>query len=367
MNLGIEDSVEVLFHMEGRKNMGRICSAILIIALAMGLCACGQSTESTWKEQYDLGVRYLSEGNYEEAVIAFTAAIEIDSKRPEAYVGRGDAYYDQSLLSEDDQNAQGLLAMALADYEQALKLGDSGIQSKLEEIQDALQSLQIKLEAQTLLQALFEHFETNDLDGAKALMRTETYQAMSAAAGDGYFCFDGGDGMVIAVYPNDYYYYGGWDNGMRSGSGLWIRAVYKEDSGWESESYEGMWELDRPNGEGTILSIMYEDSLQLEPGETTSIRTEIRGTFLNGLYHGTIYETWYMNDGDVHTWTPITAIDGIYQPLSSVPAEIESRDYYQDNIGRGEFLVAVDQENPFTDFWDSGSVHRVFGFEGDKK
>lgn len=36
----------------------------------------GTDTTLTWQEQYDLGLRYLSEGNYEEAIIAFTAAIE---------------------------------------------------------------------------------------------------------------------------------------------------------------------------------------------------------------------------------------------------------------------------------------------------
>lgn len=66
----------------------------LFLALALVLCACGQKAENatTWQEQYDLGVRYLSEGNYEEAVISFTAAIEIDSKRSEAYIGLSDAY-----------------------------------------------------------------------------------------------------------------------------------------------------------------------------------------------------------------------------------------------------------------------------------
>ena len=98
--------------------MGRICSAILIIALALGLCACGQSTESTWKEQYDLGVRYLSEGNYEEAVIAFTAAIEIDAKRPEGFIGRGDAY---ALSGDTEDN----LSAALADYETAIALDET--------------------------------------------------------------------------------------------------------------------------------------------------------------------------------------------------------------------------------------------------
>lgn len=70
--------------------MRRICSWFLTIVLVLGLCACGQQGGGAggddWQSQYDLGVRYLSEGNYEEAVIAFTAAIEIDPNRPEAYV-----------------------------------------------------------------------------------------------------------------------------------------------------------------------------------------------------------------------------------------------------------------------------------------
>ena len=73
--------------------MKRTVSLLLALVLLLTLCGCGKKDGgASWQEQYDLGVRYLSEGNYEEAVIAFTAAIEIDPKRPEAYVGRGDAY-----------------------------------------------------------------------------------------------------------------------------------------------------------------------------------------------------------------------------------------------------------------------------------
>ena len=343
----------------------RILNLLVLCALLVGLSACGQSAEAQWQEQYDLGVRYLSEGNYEEAIIAFTAAIEIDPKRAEAFVGRGDAYYGISLLGEDDQSVQSLLGKALEDYEQALALGASDTQSKIDAIQEAVQSLQVKQDAQVLLQALFECFEADELDEAKALMRSETYQVMSAATGDGCFYFDGGNGEVVAVYPDNHYYYGDWRDGMRSGTGLWIRAVFEDESNLESETYKGAWDLDLPNGEGTIISIMYEDDLQLAEGQTTSVRTEIRGTFLNGLYHGTIYETWYMNDGSVHTWTPITAINGIFQPLSSVPIEIESRDYYQNHIANEAFPVAIDQNN--TELWDSGFANFVFGFEEDDK
>ena len=92
--------------------MRRICSWILTIALMLGLCACGQSAEAKWQEQYDLGMRYLSEGNYEEAIIAFTAAIEIDPKRPEGFIGRGDAY----ALSGDTEDNLSAAQVLYTEY-----------------------------------------------------------------------------------------------------------------------------------------------------------------------------------------------------------------------------------------------------------
>ena len=98
--------------------MKRICSWLLTLALVLGLCACGQSAQAKWQEQYDLGTRYLSEGNYEEAIIAFTAAIDIDPKRPAGFVGRGDAY---ALSGDTEDN----LSAAQADYEAAIALDET--------------------------------------------------------------------------------------------------------------------------------------------------------------------------------------------------------------------------------------------------
>ena len=82
--------------------------SILAFLLVL-LTACGQSAP-TWQEQYDLGVRYLSEGNYEEAIIAFTAAIEIDPKHAEAYLDLADIYTEQS----DVEKAVEVLKDAIA-------------------------------------------------------------------------------------------------------------------------------------------------------------------------------------------------------------------------------------------------------------
>lgn len=71
------------------KGKAAILSMLCVSLLILASCA---SKVSAWQEQYDLGVRYLEDGNYEEAVIAFTAAIEIDEKMSEAYIGLADAY-----------------------------------------------------------------------------------------------------------------------------------------------------------------------------------------------------------------------------------------------------------------------------------
>lgn len=63
----------------------------VVVMLLLTLLGC-KSTAARWQEQYDLGVRYLSNGEYEEAVIAFNAAIEIDPMQADAYLNLANAY-----------------------------------------------------------------------------------------------------------------------------------------------------------------------------------------------------------------------------------------------------------------------------------
>ena len=69
--------------------MKRIKMMCFLLALLGLLSACSahsvdaeEQSTPTWQSRYDLGVRYLSDGRYEEAILAFTAAIEIDPKNP---------------------------------------------------------------------------------------------------------------------------------------------------------------------------------------------------------------------------------------------------------------------------------------------
>lgn len=103
--------------LERRKHMRCALLTVLALYLTLSLCACGASN-STWQEQYDLGVRYLSDGNYEEAIIAFTAVIEIDPKNIDSFLGRASAYIGSG---ETEEN----LAAALADYQSVLEFDDT--------------------------------------------------------------------------------------------------------------------------------------------------------------------------------------------------------------------------------------------------
>ena len=94
--------------------MKRIDLQCLLLALLCLLCACSaqpkmeiEDAVPSWRTQYDLGVRYLSEGNYKEAILAFEAAIEIDPKQPKLYLTLAQAYeqiedYENTLRTLED-------------------------------------------------------------------------------------------------------------------------------------------------------------------------------------------------------------------------------------------------------------------------
>ena len=70
--------------------------------------------------------KYLTDGNYEEAILAFTAAIDIDPKQALAYVGRGDAYMAGiDLDAELSGDAWDACDRAVADYLAALDLDET--------------------------------------------------------------------------------------------------------------------------------------------------------------------------------------------------------------------------------------------------
>lgn len=71
-------------------------SLLPLCLMMLSISGCKGSPISTWKEQYDLGVRYLNEGNYEEAILAFQESIDIEPQRYEGWQGLAETYIAQN-------------------------------------------------------------------------------------------------------------------------------------------------------------------------------------------------------------------------------------------------------------------------------
>lgn len=87
----------------------------LVLALVMVgslLTGCGNQVKATTDNQLDIGVRYLSELDYENAIAAFNAAIEVNGKDANAYAGLYAAYI-----------AMGMPEMAAQIFEKAVSAG----------------------------------------------------------------------------------------------------------------------------------------------------------------------------------------------------------------------------------------------------
>lgn len=109
--------------------MKRIKMMCFLLALLGLLSACSahsvdaeEQSAPTWQSRYDLGVRYLSDGRYEEAILAFTAAIEIDPKNAQAYEQRGDAYWELAQSAQGSEQTDAYRGAA-EDYESAMQWG----------------------------------------------------------------------------------------------------------------------------------------------------------------------------------------------------------------------------------------------------
>ena len=109
--------------------MKRIKMMCFLLALLGLLSACSahsvdaeEQSAPTWQSRYDLGVRYLSDGRYEEAILAFTAAIESDPKNAQAYEQRGDAYWELAQSAQGSEQTDAYRSAA-EDYESAMQWG----------------------------------------------------------------------------------------------------------------------------------------------------------------------------------------------------------------------------------------------------
>ena len=114
-----------------KKQMKKEKQTAVIIGVVLLLCLMGagifamtaNSAEKKLADQLDLGRKYLDELDYERAIVAYGAAINIDPMNVEAYLGMAEAY-----------EAMGDLDMALQILEQGYEKTRNGTPETMPQI-----------------------------------------------------------------------------------------------------------------------------------------------------------------------------------------------------------------------------------------
>lgn len=172
-----------------------------------------------------------------------------------------------------------------------------------------------------ILNEMEPYFADNNLDAVWDLAHLKRYVKLSAELKNtnSYYYLgdvdDAGkpDGIGLAIYEKNTYYYGSWVHGMREGNGRWYR-FYIDEIGsrttrkkYQAHSYAGAWRNDLPNGDGAEHYDV--DISQLEPYER--VIQNVIGNFTDGLYDGELYANSVNYQGTVEEWSG-TARNGVF-------------------------------------------------------
>lgn len=260
----------------------------LILACMLFLTACGIKAEVlTWQEQFDLGVRYLSEGNYEEAILAFNAAIEIDPMQPESYISLAELYMEQ-----DNADA------ALSVLEQGFAATED------ERLRELLEKWKIELkmteEAKDIFEWCYETMQAEDYESmAKLLTGGNEFEPIpvdffwkhSEYRG---ICYDGNaystdlNGIGLKMIENSNLYYGELVKGEPNGKGVGVETTlcYTGETALALELYIGAWKDGKPNGAG----VRYDAKGNGIGEQCVGI---YKGNWINNLAEGEIIRQYY--------------------------------------------------------------------------
>lgn len=224
-----------------------IVAAMCIVA-AVVILSVGSGTEKRLAEQLDLAERYLSELDYESAIAAYEAALEIDPKCEEAYLGLADIYMEQG----EYEKAVEILEAGLAHID------SENIRSKLEEIEELL--AEREKAAEEFLTVEEETPVEEEVPAEEAAGRVPYADEMAAIANASV-----GDIVYLGSYEQD--------NNLGNGT---------EPVEW--------YVLDKADGEATLLAVYlldcqpYHEVLEDITWEDCTLRNWLNDTFYNTTF-----------------------------------------------------------------------------------
>ena len=285
--------------------------------LCIFLAGCSGRLELQIREQLDLGTQYLSEGQYEEAIVAFQKVITLEPKQVEAHKGLGQAYQYCGEAVEDLVEKRDYFSRAAEEYEVVLEQNpeDTEVQEWLETVLNQIEELDQQIEAQKqeelvreeyadLLANISDLFVSEDYEQIYELMQGEEYAELSKnLQADLIFPQEGNIGLGFYVHG---IYYGEYEGRTRQGEGVWLCDYGLGEEGWRYVA-QGAWEHDLPNGEfteensnsitkGKVIDGVWDGPAIKEITYTDGHKESYQISFTNGKYD--ILRSYVGGDGD---------------------------------------------------------------------
>jgi len=299
-------------------------------------------------------------GNTDEAISAYQNALTYNASNTNAYWGMAGIYESNG----DEDNVLLTLQTGFVNT------NDTNMKIKADNIE--IERARIKAEEEAIareeaerlaveeahndvlgkLLPLFEAEET-DYDAIKDMIRTEEFISLSdeVIGKDNSFYLGDRDvsgkrsGKGLAVYSDGYYYYGDFTDDVRSGKGIYIRAVYSESSSIGSYIFEGDFSNDLPNGAGKATSNYYKDRIS-----TSGLSKQvISGEYVNGLENGTMELTGTSKGGASVKYT--------YKAENGVAVKLTD----EDSGIKGQYIIAKSKDEK-SNLTSDGSKRGVEGF-----
>ncbi|MGI6089500.1 MAG: tetratricopeptide repeat protein, partial [Bilifractor porci] len=112
-------------------------AAVVLAVCFTGLFLFNQLPDQNVRRQIDKGNRYLESADYERAILAYQAAVEIDPQNIDAYLGLADSYRQQAGSYDEDETEKVIASYdhSAENYESAIRLDQDNIDPYLSLIQ----------------------------------------------------------------------------------------------------------------------------------------------------------------------------------------------------------------------------------------
>lgn len=184
---------------------------------------------------------------------------------------------------------------------------------------------------------IFNYWDQYHLEAIADLIRLERVRKLTdSLVGTNEFYYYGEvnaqgkpEGKGLAIYADNAYYFGGWKNGLREGTGMWLQIFPNKEGvlgnyvGVKEHQYNGEWKADLPNGNGQEH---YE--YNTKKIDSDCIISNAIGQFKNGYYHNEIYLMTIDNQGQQYDWYA-TANMGVFDMVEDKAGYMDKHPYWR--------------------------------------